>query len=151
MYGLGLLSVDINPGANGTTGAWDTGIVGLIAFLAGGRVAGATAAVRGTAVGMANGFMVLGLATLLILVFSTLGLSQLFGAVRSALSGFINLSNFNQPQNVNIDPAQIAGEIRSGALWASLSLVLTTLAAAVGGWLGVKSGPLGRAPRAERA
>ncbi len=149
MYGVGLLTVDTNPGANSTSGPWVTAIVGLIAFLAGGWCAGATAAVRGTSAGMANGFMVWGLATLMILVFSTLGLSQLFGAVGSALSGFINLSNFNVPQNVNVDPAQITAQIRSGALWATLSLVLTALAAAVGGWLGVKSGPLGRAPRAE--
>ncbi|MDP9314528.1 MAG: permease [Chloroflexota bacterium] len=145
MYGLGLLTVDVNPGANGTSGPWVTAIVGLVAFLAGGWIAGATAAVRGSGAGMANGFMVWGLATLMILVFSTLGLSQLFGPVGSALSGFINLSNFNMPQNVNIDPAQIADQVRTGALWATLSLVLTAVAAAVGGWLGVKSGPLGRA------
>lgn len=145
MYGLGLLTVDVNSGANGTNGPWMTAIVGMVAFLAGGWIAGATAAVRGAAAGMANGFMVWGLATLLILFFSTMGLSQLFGAVGSALSGFINLSNFNMPQNVNIDPAQIADQVRTGALWATLSLVLTAVAAAVGGWLGVKSGPLGRA------
>lgn len=151
MYGLGLLTVDVNPGANSTSGPWITAIVGLIAFLAGGWIAGATAAVRGSGAGMANGFMVWGLATMLILVFSMLGLSSLFGAVGSALADFVNLSNLNVPQNVNIDTAQIAAQVRSGALWATLSLVITALAAAVGGWLGVKSGPLGRTPAPVRA
>jgi hypothetical protein len=63
MYSLGLLVVDINPGQANSTGPWVTAIVGLVAFFAGGWVAGATSALRGSSVGLLNGFLVWGLGT----------------------------------------------------------------------------------------
>jgi hypothetical protein len=145
MYALGLLTVDVNPDAGGAGGLWVTGIVGLLAFLAGGWVAGATSAVRGTSVGLLNGFLVWALATVLIIVFSTLGLSRLFGAVGSVISQFVALGNL-VPNNVN--PAQVAAAVRDASMWGVVSLLLTAAAATIGGWLGVKSGPLGKLPHA---
>jgi cation transport ATPase len=146
MYALGLLTIDVDPNAANSGGPWVTAIVGLLAFLAGGWVAGATSAVRGTSVGLLNGFLVWALATVLIIVFSTLGLSQLFGAIGSVISQFVALGRF-VPNNV--DPAQVAATVRDASMWGVVSLALTAAAAAIGGWLGVKSGPLGQLPHAD--
>lgn len=143
-YGFGLLTVDLNPNAGGAGGAWVTGIIGLIAFFVGGWVTGATTAIRGTVAGLLNGFMVWALGTVLILAFSTLGLSRLFGAVGSIIAQFIALGNLNFLQNANVNPDQIAAIVRNGALWAAVSLIITAIAAAVGGLAGIKSGPIGK-------
>ena len=143
MYSLGLLTIDINPGAGNDSGPWVTALVGLLAFFAGGWVAGATSAVRGSSVGLLNGFLVWGLGTVLILAFSSFGLGSLFGALGNVVSRFLMAgnTNFNLP---NVDPAEIAGMVRDASWWAFLSLAITALACALGGWAGVKSGPLGR-------
>ena len=151
MYALGLLTVDINPGQANSTGPWVTAIVGLVAFFAGGWVAGATSALRGSSVGLLNGFLVWGLGTVLILAFSVFGAGQLFGDLGSAVSRFLALGNPNfNLQLGNIDPAQLADLVRSAAWWAFVSLAVSALACALGGWLGIKSGPLGKLPPANR-
>jgi cation transport ATPase len=151
MYTLGLLTVNISPDQASSTGPWVTAIVGLVAFFLGGWVAGATSAVRGTAAGLLNGFLVWGLGTVLILVLSTFGLGQLFGAVGSAISQFLALGNPNfNLQLGNIDPAQIARMVRDAAMWALISLAVSALACMLGGWVGVKSGPIGQIPQETR-
>jgi hypothetical protein len=152
MFALGLLTVDINPNTTAnSTGPWITAMIGLIAFFFGGWVAGATSAVRGTSVGLLNGFLVWGLGTVLILAFSAFGLGQLLGTLGTAVSRFLALGNPNfSLQLGNIDQEQIAELVRNTAWWAFLSLAISALTAALGGWVGVKSGPLGKLPAIKR-
>lgn len=138
--GIGLLSINLDPNVANQTTAWVSAIIGLIAFFTGGAVAGMTSAVRGTATGLLNGFLVWALGTVLILVLSAMGLGQVFGAlgnvagqlgvVQGLLQGGANLPN------PNVDPQQVLSAVRSGALWAFFSLLISALAAALGGWLG---------------
>lgn len=150
LYSLGLLTVDLNPDAGGGGGAWVTAIVGLIAFLVGGWVTGASSAVRGTGAGLLNGFLMWGLGTVLILALSTLGLGTLFGALGNTISRFLLLGRPN-PNLAGVDPGQIAGIVRNASWWAFLSLALSAAAAAIGGWLGAESGPIGKLARMRRA
>jgi hypothetical protein len=85
------------------------------------------------------------------LAFSVFGAGQLFGALGSAVSRFLQLGNPNfNLQLGNIDPAQLAGLVRNAAWWAFVSLAGSALACALGSWLGIKSGPLGKLPTATR-
>ncbi len=138
--GTGLLSINLDPNVVNQTSAWVSAIIGLIAFFTGGSVAGMTSAVRGTATGLLNGFLVWALGTVLILVLSAMGLAQVFGAlgnvagqlglVQGLVQGGTNVTN------PNIDPQQVLSAVRSGSLWAFFSLLISALAAAIGGWLG---------------
>jgi hypothetical protein len=78
------------------------------------------------------------LGTVLILVFSALGVGQLFGAVGNLFTQFRSLVLIPEgnPQAIQ----QIADTIASTAFVAFLSMLLPALAAAVGGWLGARSG-----------
>ena len=149
--GLGLVGI----GPNATGSAWVPAIVGLIAFFTGGAVAGMTSAVRGAATGFLNGFLVWALGTVLILVLSTLGLGQIFGALGSVVGqlGLFGPGGVNPPNNLpnpNVDPAQIADAVRNGAIGAFFGLLISAIAAALGGYLGGRSkGPIGRMARDE--
>ncbi|GIV95997.1 MAG: hypothetical protein KatS3mg057_0654 [Herpetosiphonaceae bacterium] len=151
MYALGLLTIDFAFGgaqggqAGQTSGPWVTAIVGIIAFFLGGWVAGATSAIRGTTVGLLNGFLVWGLATVLMFAFSAFGLGSIFGAIGQFLA--LGNINFTVP---NVDPAQVAPMVRNAALWAFLSLLVAALASTIGGWVGTKSAPLGYPTSTER-
>lgn len=138
-FGLGLLSVSAQPGSASGPGAWVSGIIGLIAFFTGGSVAGMTSATRGASSGLLNGLLVWALGTVLILALSALGLGQIFGALGNVV-GQLNQINLVQAVqgNVpnNVDPAQIAQAVRTGALYAFFSLLLAAIASALGGWLG---------------
>lgn len=142
--GLGL--VGIGPDNQGS--AWVPAIVGLIAFFTGGAVAGMTSAVRGAATGFLNGFLVWALGTVLILAFSALGLGSIFGALGNVVGqiglfgpGGVNVPNPNLP---NVDPAQLASSLRTGAIAAFFGLLISAIAAAVGGFLGGRSSePIG--------
>lgn len=136
--GLGLVGV----GPNNTGSAWVPAIIGLIAFFTGGAVAGMTSSVRGAATGFLNGFLVWALGTVLILVLSTLGLGQIFGSLGSVV-GQIGPGGVN-PANPNLDPAQIASAVRTGAISAFFGLLVSAIAAALGGFLGGRSNePIG--------
>jgi hypothetical protein len=138
--GTGLLSINLDPNVVNQTSAWVSAIIGLIAFFTGGSVAGMTSAVRGAATGLLNGFLVWALGTVLILLFSALGLGQIFGALGNVagqlgvVQGLVQ-GGANVP-NPNIDPQQVLSAVRSGALWAFFSLLISAAAAALGGWLG---------------
>ncbi|MDP9475011.1 MAG: hypothetical protein M3R38_04860 [Actinomycetota bacterium] len=137
--GLGLVGI----GPNNTGSAWVSAIVGLIAFFTGGAVAGMTSAVRGAATGFLNGFLVWVLGTVLILVLSALGLGQIFGALGSVVGqiglfgpGGVNVPNPNLP---NLSPDQLANAVRTGAIGAFFGLLVSAIAAALGGYLGGRS------------
>ena len=152
-FGLGLLTPNIAPGQDNTASAWVSGIIGLIAFFTGGSVAGMTSAVRGTATGLLNGFLVWALGTVLILALSALGLGQIFGALGNVVGqlGLFGAGGANMPDNLpnpNIDPQQLLSTVRSAALVGFFSLVVSAIASALGGWLGGRTDhPIGRTAR----
>ena len=135
--GLGLVGI----GPNNTGSAWVPAIVGIIAFFTGGAVAGMTSSVRGAATGFLNGFLVWALGTVLILVLSALGLGQIFGALGGVIGqiGLLGPGGVNVPNNPNLDPAQIASVVRTGAISAFFGLLVAAIAAALGGFLGGRS------------
>ncbi len=146
MYGLGLLTVDFNvegvdsPGTGG--GPWMTAIVALIAFFAGGFVAGSSALPHSKAAGLLNGFLVAALGLGLILLFSVFGLGNLFGAIGQVANQFLTASGPFGPQDIpNIDPARYAEAVRDAAWWAAISTLLAAGAAALGGLVGNAARP----------
>lgn len=145
MYGLGA----ITAGSNGTgtptqTGAWVTGIIGLIAFFLGGYVTEATSAVRGGSAGAINGFLVWALGISLILVLSILGLSQLFGAVGNVIGQFIASGHSINTPGTTVNGAQVAQVTQEGALGAFFTLLVSALAAICGGLAGSQGRAIGR-------
>lgn len=141
--GLGLVGI----GPNETGGGWVPAIVGLIAFFTGGSVAGMTSAVRGAATGLLNGFLVWALGTVLILLFSALGFGQIFGALGSVVGQF-GLLQQGALGNPDLDPAQIAEVVRTGAIGAFFGLAVAALASMLGGFLGGRSSePIGHMAR----
>ncbi|MGB3682828.1 MAG: hypothetical protein WA990_10130 [Rubrobacteraceae bacterium] len=132
--GIGIVGI----GPNNTGGAWVSAILGLIAFFIGGAVAGMTSSVRGPVPGLINGFLVWALGTVLILLLSALGLGQIFGALGSVVGQVGVLQNIQQGgvNAPNVDPAQIASDVRAGALGAFFGLLLTAVASMIGGLLG---------------
>jgi hypothetical protein len=136
--GVGLLSISLNPNSPNQASAWVSAAIGLIAFFTGGSVAGMTAAVRGTATGLLNGFLVWALGTVLILVLSALGLGQVFGALGNVVGQLGMLQDMLQGgvRVPNVDPQQVLSAVRTGALIGFFSLLLSAAAATLGGWLG---------------
>ncbi len=146
LLAIGLGLVGIGPESGG--GGWVSAIVGLIAFFTGGSVAGMTSAVRGDATGLLNGFLVWALGTVLILLLSALGLGQIFGALGNVVGQVGVLQNLQSANLPDVDPAQIAQAVRSGALGAFFGLLLSALASMLGGFLGGRSSdPIGRMAR----
>ena len=155
LLAIGLGLVDVGPGSDGG-GGWVPALIGLIAFFAGGAVAGMTSAIRGTGTGLLNGFMVWALGTVLILLLSALGLGQLFGALGS-LAGQVgpgalsNAANSAQGAAPNISPQEAEQAIRTGAIGAFFGLLFSALASMLGGLLGGRSRePIGRPTDARR-
>ena len=151
--GLGLVGI----GPNNTGSVWVSTMIGLIAFFTGGSVAGMASAVRGAGTGLLNGFLVWALGPVLILLFSALGLGQIFGALGNVVGQLGVLQQLQQggiPQGApNVDPAQVAQAVRTGAIGAFFGLLVSALASMLGGLLGGRSSdPIGRPTdaRAER-
>ena len=132
--GIGIVGI----GPNETGGAWVSAILGLIAFFLGGLVAGMTSAVRGAVPGLVNGFLVWALGTVVILLLSSLGLGQVFGALGSVVGQVGVLQNIQQGgvNAPNVDPAQVASAVRTGAIGAFFGLLLSAVASTVGGLIG---------------
>ena len=150
--GTGLLSFNLDASGANQTNAWISAIIGLLAFFTGGSVAGMTSSVRGTAAGLLNGFLVWALGTVLIVVLSSMGLGQVFGALGNVLGQFNLLQGGLNVPGVNVDPQQLLGTLRTTALVAFFSLLLSAAASALGGWLGGRTGkPIGRAAENDRA
>ena len=138
---------DIGPGTRAGGGdPWVPAVIGLIAFFIGGLVAGMTSAIRGAGTGLLHGFLVWALGTVLILVLSALGLGQLFGALGNVV-GQMGVPQSVQGANVpDVDPAQIAQTVRTGAIAAFFGLLLSALASMLGGFLGGRTRtPIGHA------
>jgi hypothetical protein len=151
LYSVGALSFQFNSGTVGVSAPWVTALVGLLAFFVGGWVAEATSAVRGTSAGLLNGFLVWGLGTVAILLLSSFGMGTFFGMLGQAVSLIVGRIAFDALGNPGISPDQIRELARSAAWWAFLSMILSAIAAALGGWAGSKSGPIGDIARADRA
>lgn len=127
---LGLLALGIDLLVDEDSGAaldWVSVIIGLVAFLIGGYIAGRTlgedrdAPAEGArdagCHGLLHGILTWALATLLILVLSGLGLGTLFGPVGDMMGP--------------LDPEQISQAARDGALGAFVSLVLWAISSVV--------------------
>lgn len=132
--GIGIAGI----GPNETGGAWVSAILGLIAFFLGGLVTGMTSAVRGPVSGLVNGFLVWALGTVVILLLSSLGLGQVFGALGSVVGQVGVLQNIQQGgvNAPNVDPSQIASAIRAASIGAFFGLLVAAVAAMVGGLIG---------------
>lgn len=143
LLAIGLGLVDIGPGTGG--GGWVSAIIGLIAFFTGGLVAGMTSAIRGAAPGLLSGFLVWALGTTLMLALSALGLGQIFGALGNLVGQLGILQNLQGAYAPNVHPAQMVQAVRTGAIGAFFGLLLSALAAMLGGFLGGQSNnPIGR-------
>ncbi|MDQ3484181.1 MAG: permease [Actinomycetota bacterium] len=119
--------------AAGTAGGIVTAIIALLAFLAGGFVAGRTAGVVGRGYGALNGFLVWALGIVLILALAAMGLGSLFGASGDL---FAQYQQMGSPQPEGVDPEQVAEGIRNGSIGAFIGMLLPAIAATVGGLLG---------------
>lgn len=97
-----------------------------------------TSAVRGAVPGLVNGFLVWALGTVLILLLSTLGLGQVFGALGNVVGQVGVLQSIQQGgvNAPNVDPSQVASAVRTGALGAFFGLLLSAVAAIIGGLIG---------------
>ena len=137
MLAIGIGLVGIGP-QEGGAGSIIPAIIGLIAFFIGGLVAGMTSAVRGAMSGLINGFLVWALGVVAILLLSSLGLGQIFGALGNVVGQVGVLQNIQQggANAPNVDPSQVASAVRTGALGAFFGLLLSAIAAMVGGLIG---------------
>jgi hypothetical protein len=139
--GVGLAAAGSNTAANqpssvGTAGTIVAAVIGLLAFVIGGFVAGRSAAVGGRGAGALNGFLVWALGVTAILLLGAMGIGALFGAA-GQIFGQIQSSNVN-PSQVQVNPTQAADAVRNSALVAAVSLALPALAAALGGAIGAR-------------
>jgi hypothetical protein len=129
----------IDSGASGDDAGMAGGIVSaviaLLAFLAGGYVAGKTAGVIGRGYGALNGFLVWALGVVLILALAAFGLGSLFGAAGDLFGQY---QQMGQPQP-DADPNAVIEGIRNGSIGAFLGMLLPAIAATVGGLLGSRT------------
>ena len=131
--GTGLVGVGPEQGSS-----WIPAVVGLLAFFVGGAVAGMTSAVRGAMSGLVNGFLVWALGIVAILLLAALGLGQIFGALGDVVGQVGALPSLQQGgvNAPNVDPSQVASTVRTGALTVFLGLLLSAVAAMIGGLIG---------------
>jgi len=112
-------------------------LIALFAFFVGGLVAGATSIWRGAREGMVHGVLVWALGIVGIIFITLFGGGALFGSVASAVADAAQLQRANLP---DVELNQAVDDARNGAGWAVLGLLLSLVAAAVGGVLGTKMG-----------
>ncbi len=138
-YWIGLLTV--HAGTNGVytggpTNTWVTAIVGLIAFFLGGWMTASSTRVRSAGTGMLNGFLVWALGIVLILTFSALGIGMIFGALGAAFGQFFAAGGHAMISSGTANLSAGIGITRDAAGWGLLFLVLSGIAAAIGGSMG---------------
>jgi hypothetical protein len=155
LFAIGIGLVDLGPGSEGG-GGWVPALIGLIAFVVGGLVAGLTSAIRGPGPGLLNGFMVWALGTVLILVLSVLGLGQLFGALGN-VAGQVgpgalgNAADSARGAAPNVSAREAETALRTGAIGAFFGLMFSALASMLGGLFGGRGpDPIGRPTGSER-
>jgi hypothetical protein len=133
---IGAVAVDSGASADdaGAASGIASAVIALLAFLAGGFVAGRTAGVVGRGYGALNGFLVWALGVVLILALAAFGLGSLFGASGDL---FAQYQQMGSPQpDTNADPNAVVDGIRNGSIGAFLGMLLPAIAATVGGLLG---------------
>lgn len=121
-----------------------TGLAGLIAFLLGGMVAGATAMWRGMSTGIVQGALVWTLGVTSILVLTLLvGGGAPFGALSDAIARITVIQNALSQGTVAVN-AQALGQAREATMWAVVALAVFFAASVIGGMLGAKMWPRNR-------
>ena len=132
---IGALAVDAgaDPETGSMAGGIASAIIALLAFLAGGFVAGRMAGVVGRGYGAFNGFLVWALGIVLILALAAMGLGSLFGASGDL---FAQYRQMGSPQPEGVDPNAVVDSIRNGSIGAFIGMLLPAIAATVGGLLG---------------
>jgi hypothetical protein len=138
MVGFGVYMPTTSGATGNTAAAWITAIIALIAFFVGGWVSGITSAVRGTSPGIINGLMVWGLGVALILLLSLFGLSTVFGALGSIAGQFYSAGH---GITLPVTPGGMASTAQTAGWISFIMLVLTGVAAAVGGYLATRTMP----------
>jgi len=135
LFWIGALVIQTHTGylTQGVGNAWISAIVAIVSFFLGGWAAGSAKVLRGTGSGLMVGYMVWALATVLIIALSAIGLGPVFGSAGYAFNNFMVVSH-NVAAGPN--PAAFVGTIRDGAGWGFLFMILSLIAAAIGGWLG---------------
>ena len=131
---IGAVAVDsgADPEGSGAASGIASAIIALLAFLAGGYIAGRTSGVIGRGYGALNGFLVWALGVVLILALAAFGLGSLFGASGDLFSQY---QQMGQPQP-DVDPNTAVDSIKNGSIGAFIAMLLPALAATLGGWLG---------------
>ncbi|HVL83997.1 MAG TPA: hypothetical protein VM367_06880 [Pseudonocardia sp.] len=135
-FAFGLLDLGFEGAEAGMVGGIVTAVLALIAFFVGGLLAGASTLWRGADDGLLHGVLVWALSVLGILALAVIGGSALLGP----LADFVTQTGA-QPENVDVDPAQVLRAARETAGWTALGLGLAAGAAALGGTLGSKIWP----------
>ena len=115
----------VDAGDASRIGGVVSAVLALLAFFAGGYVAGNMSGGDGGA-GALNGFLVWALALVLILILAAFGAGAAFGTLAE---------NFG-PVSVDVDPGTVAEGAQSAAWIAFISLALAATAATLGGLMG---------------
>ncbi len=147
MIGLGVFTPTTTGATGNSAAAWISAIIALIAFFVGGWMSGITSAVRWTSPGIINGLMVWGLGVGMILLLALSGLSAAFGALGSIAGQFYSLGH---GITLPVTPGGVASVTQTAGWVSFIMLVLTGIAAALGGWLATRTEPLW-APAPRRA
>lgn len=135
---IGATNTYVNPTAAGITSTVVTIIIALISFFIGGFVTARMMNLGGRGIGAFNGFLVWALGAALIMLFAAFGLGSLFGALgglADAYRAFTGSANVTPP---NVTPEQVASAVRNSAIGAFIALVLSAIAAALGGYAGAR-------------
>lgn len=131
--GVGLGLITAGRGGTTTISAISTLIAGLIAFFIGGWVAESSSAARGFSSRLLTGFMVWALVTTLILALSILGATSVIGSVAGQMiNGGTTVTTAS-----GVTTTQMASNIQLAGWSAFIWLVVSAIAAMLGGLLGV--------------
>ncbi|HEY7294950.1 MAG TPA: hypothetical protein VH916_07895 [Dehalococcoidia bacterium] len=145
------LSVYNSAGDAGTGAKIWSAVSAVLAFLAGGYVAGETAAINSDGNALLNGFLVGASALVLILWLATSGIGNLMGAIGGNLGDIARLgvNHLSQAQISSIGQqaqqgaaanASSAYHVAQSTAWGTwIALVVGLICATVGGWLGFRA------------
>lgn len=117
----------VDAGEASRIGGVVSAVLALLAFFAGGYVAGHMSGAHDNASGALNGFLVWALALVLILILAAFGAGAAFGTLAQS---------FGPAIPGEVDPNAAAEGAQSAAWIAFISLGLAATAATLGGWMG---------------
>lgn len=139
-FAAGWLTLDVGqPGASSSADVV-TSVLALVAFFLGGLTAAATARWKGLDTGVLHGILVWALGLVVFLLIALIGGGALLGSVGRIAGQLLSLGQVTSA----VSPDQLDQAVstaRSSASWASLSLGLSIVTAALGGLVGAKSWP----------